>query len=89
MAIADINARRIAMLTSCGPNAKDRAREEAVDRLRRETSKERDPIDRVMISSRAGKTDDIKTGRPPTMKKEVREAWERVREEASIERLFK
>lgn len=89
MAIADVNARRIAMLTSCGPNAKDRAREETVDRLRRETSKERHPFERVMIADKTGKTDDIKTGRPPTMKREVREAWERAREEASIERLFK
>ena len=89
MTIADINARKISMLTACGPAAKDRAREETIDRLRRETSKNRHPFERVMISDKTGKTDDIKTGRPPTMKQEVREAWERAREEAKIEAMFK
>lgn len=42
-----------------------------------------------MISTHEGKTDDIKTGRPPVMKREVREAWERAREEIGIDKLFR
>ena len=88
MTIADINRRR-QLMGAYGPAAKDRAREELLEIRRHAAAMERGPIRRVMISDKTGKTDDIKTGLPPVMKKEVREAWERAREEASIERLFK
>jgi hypothetical protein len=57
--------------------------------MRREASKPRLPQDKVMIVDRTGMDHDIKTGRPPVMKREVREAWERAREEIGIDKLFR
>jgi hypothetical protein len=46
-------------------------------------------MNKVMITDKTGMTHDIKTGRPPTMKAEAREAWLRAREDLSIEKLFR
>lgn len=89
MTISDINARRQAMLNACGPAAEDKARVERIKTIRREASEPRQPMDKVMIVDRSGMTHDIKTGRPPTMKAEAREAWLRAREGLSIEKLFR
>lgn len=89
MTISDINARAMITKSSHGPTAKDRARVEAIEMCRRQASEPRGHKDNVMIVDRTGMTHDIKTGRPPTMKKEARDAWERAREEASIDKLFR
>lgn len=89
MTIADINWRRQMMGSAGGPSSPDRARQAAIDRMRRETSKPRTPVDMVMIVDRSGMDHDIKTGRPPVMKREVREAWEQARDEISIDKLFR
>lgn len=88
MTIADINARKKMMNSAYGPNYRDEVRQQTIDRIRREMSKPRIPVDKVMIVDRSGMDHNIKTGRPPTMKREAREAWERAREEASIDKLF-
>jgi hypothetical protein len=46
-------------------------------------------MNKVMITDRSWMTHDIKTGRPPAMKAEAREAWLRAREDMSIEKLFR
>ena len=89
MSIADVRASRQSLNAIFGPNQRDAVRSEKIDRMRREMSKPRIPVDKVMIVDRSGMDHNIKTGRPPTMKKEAREAWERAREEASIEKLFR
>ena len=89
MTIADINWRRHMMRSTGGPSAPDEARQQALDRMRREASKPRLPQDKVMIVDRTGMDHDIKTGRPPVMKREVREAWERAREDIGIDKLFR
>jgi hypothetical protein len=89
MTIADINWRRHMMRSTGGPSAPDEARQATLDRMRREASKPRLPQDKVMIVDRTGMDHDIKTGRPPVMKREVREAWERAREEIGIDKLFR
>ena len=88
MTIADVNRRRQLMGSIPGKNAPDEARQEALDRMRREASKPRLPQDKVMIVDRRGMDHNIKTGRPPAMKREVREAWARAREEIGIDKLF-
>ena len=89
MAIADVNARGMITKSAHGPAAEDRARQEAIDRLRRTASEPRQPLDKVMIVDGTGRSRNITTGRPPTMKAEAKEAWEQAREEARIERLFR
>ena len=89
MTIANINASRIAMKSLYGQAAKDRARDELFEIRRHSATMARGPIQRVMIVDRSGMDHEIKTGRPPVIKQEVREAWERAREEAKIEAMFK
>lgn len=89
MAIASVNEIRQAINGIYEPTVEDKVRKEQIARRRRAASEPRQPLDNVMIVDRTGATRDIKTGRPPTMKKEAREAWERAREEASIDKLFR
>ena len=44
---------------------------------------------RTTIQHGSSRDRDIKTGIPPKMKPEAREAWEKRREEMSIERMFR
>lgn len=88
MTIADVNRRRQLMGSKLGPSAPDEARQDALGRMRREASKPRLPQDKVMIVDSTGMDHNIKTGRPPVMKREVRETWVRDREEIGIEKLF-
>jgi hypothetical protein len=89
MAISDMNARGMITKSAHGPTAEDKARREAIESIRRQASEPRGPSDKVMIVNRSGMTRDIKTGRPPTMKAEARDAWLRAREDMSIEKLFR
>jgi hypothetical protein len=89
MTIASINEVRLKVISSHGPTAVDRGEQERIDAYRRRATEPRQPMNKVMITDRTGMTHDIKTGRPPTMKAEAREAWLRAREELSIEKLFR
>lgn len=89
MAISSINEVRQSINNACRPAAEDRARAEAIEGRRRQLSEPRGSLDKVMIVERSGRGHDIKTGRPPAMKSEAKEAWERAREEASIDKLFR
>lgn len=71
------------------PREADRAWLERVERHRQTTLGQKLNSNVVMISTHEGKTDDIKTGRPPVMKREVREAWAQAREEIGIDKLFR
>lgn len=89
MTISDMNARAMITKSAHGPTAEDRARVEAIERARRQASEPRGPKENIMIVDRTGATRDIKTGRPPTMKAEAKEAWEQAREDARIDKLFR
>jgi hypothetical protein len=89
MTISDMNARAMITRSAHGPTAEDRARVEAIERARRQASEPRGPKENIMIVDRTGATRDIKTGRPPTMKAEAKEAWKQAREDARIDKLFR
>jgi hypothetical protein len=70
----------------------DRSRMEAVQQLKNAKAaahEGRAPMDIVMIQDNTGRTDDIKTGMPPKMKREYLEELERRRQEIGIEELFR
>ena len=50
---------------------------------------ERLPSDIVMIVTKLGQTDDIRTGTPPKFKQEDRDRWKARREQMEIESLFR
>jgi hypothetical protein len=47
------------------------------------------PSDIVMIVSKLGQTDDIRTGTPPKFKQEDKDRWAARREQMAIEKLFR
>lgn len=89
MTIADINWRRHTMGSTGGANSPDRARQQELDMMRRDASGPRPQLDIVMIVTKLGQTDDIRTGTPPKFKKEDRDRWKARREQMEIESLFR